>query len=53
MAVTIENEPEDWQTSDNPIIYQFSSDEAGETNFSFKVEFKMDGQVVYLSLIHI
>ena len=47
MAVTIENEPEDWQTSDNPILYQFSSDEAGQTNFSFKVELKIDGQIVY------
>ena len=53
MAVTIENEPEDWQTSDNPIIYQFSSDEAGEVNFSFKVELKMDGQVVFTDKVFV
>lgn len=53
MAVTIEDFPEDWQTSDNPIIYQFSSDEAGEVNFSFKVELKMDGQVVYTDKVFV
>jgi len=53
MAVTIENEPEDWQTSDNPIIYQFSSDEAGQPNFSFKVELKMDSVVVYTDKVFV
>jgi len=53
MAVTIENSPEDWQTSDNPIIYQFSSDDAGEVNFSFKVELKLDGQVVYTDKVFV
>jgi len=47
MAVTIEQEPAVWQTSDNPLNYVFSSDETGQPNFSFKVEIKVDLQVVY------
>lgn len=53
MAVTIENEPEEWQTSDNPIIYQFSSDMDGEPNFSFKVELKINAVVVFTDKIFV
>ena len=53
MAVTIENEPEDWQTSDNPIIYQFSSDMSGEANFSFKIELKINAVVVFTDKIFV
>ena len=47
MAVTITSEPSAWQTSDNPQNYIFSSDQTGEANFSFKVELKVDGAVIY------
>jgi hypothetical protein len=53
MAVTIENSPEDWQTSDNPIIYQFSSDMDGEPNFSFKIELKLDAVVVFTDKVFV
>ena len=51
MAVTIDNEPQPWQTSDNPLLYQFISDQAGEENFSYKIEQKVDGQIVYTDKI--
>lgn len=51
MAVTIQQEPLTWSTSDNPLLYVFSSDETGQPNFSFKVEVKIDGQVIFTDKI--
>jgi len=47
MAVTIISEPVIWDTSDNPLPYVFESDEAGQPNFSFIIDVKVDSQVVY------
>ena len=51
MAVTIESEPIAWQPSDNPLTYEFSSDQTGQPNFSFKVELKINGQTIWTDKI--
>lgn len=38
MAVTFYQQPSDYQTSDNPLIYNFGSNKTGQPNFSFIVK---------------
>lgn len=37
MAVTITQQPTDWSPSDNPLLYEFSSNQTTQPNFSFIV----------------
>lgn len=43
MAVTIESNPQAYTPSDNPIIWEFSSDQTTQSNFSYIVEVYVDG----------
>ena len=38
MAVIIEQEPQDYTTSDNPVTWVFSSDQTAQSNFYFLVD---------------
>lgn len=53
MAVTFEQEPSPWQASDNPIVYVFSSDQTAQPNFSFKLELRVDGQIVHADKVFV
>lgn len=46
MAVTIHTTPKAWATSGNPLIYEFSSNQSGQANFSFVVETLYNGSKV-------
>lgn len=43
MAVTITNSPQDWSPSDNPLMYEFSSTQTAQQNFSYVVQVYVDG----------
>ena len=45
MAITIEQEPQDFNTASNPCEFQFSSDNSTEDAFSFYVELTVNGSV--------
>ena len=46
MAVTIHTSPQDYTPSGNPLTFVFSSDQTGQTNFSYKVEIYVDAALV-------
>ena len=45
MAVTITNSPQDYTTASNPVVFEFSSTQTAQTNFSFVVELQVNGAV--------
>lgn len=51
MAVTINNTPQAFTPSDNPVWFTFSSDQTAETNFSFLVEVYINDTLVANELI--
>ena len=43
MAITINDVPQDYSASGNPIVWTFESDQTGQANFSFLVEVYVGG----------
>ena len=51
MAVTIEQQPQVYSQSGQPIITTFSSDQTGQANFSYIVEVYIGGNLVYTAKV--
>jgi len=45
MSVTITNSPQDYTTASNPVVFEFSSDETANANFSFVITLTVNGSV--------
>ena len=45
MAITITGEPQDYTTASNPVVFEFSSTQTAQENFSFIVELQVNGAV--------
>lgn len=45
MSVTIQVEPSDWNPASNPCVFEFSSTNTGQANFSMIVELTVNGSV--------
>jgi hypothetical protein len=45
MAVTITGEPQNYTTASNPVVFEFSSDETAQDNFSLIVELTVNGSI--------
>ena len=43
MAVTFTQTPQDWSPSDNPLLFEFSSNQTSNANFSYIVQTYIDG----------
>lgn len=51
MAVTIVQEPQNFSQSGQPMVFTFSSDQAGQPNFSYIVEVSIGGNLVYTAKV--
>jgi len=45
MSVTITNSPQDYTTASNPVVFEFSSDETANANFSFIITLTVNGSI--------
>ena len=45
MAITITNEPQNFTTASNPVVFEFSSTQTSQASFSFIVELTVNGSV--------
>lgn len=51
MAVTIEQEPQDYSQSGQPMVWTFSSNQTGQANFSYIVEVYIASNLVYTAKV--
>lgn len=52
MAVTINSTPNNWSPSGNPLVYEFTSNQSGNVNFSYIVETLFNGAKVAESRVY-
>jgi hypothetical protein len=45
MAISISQDPQDYDISGNPLVWVFSSDKTAQSNFSYRVELSVDGVI--------
>jgi len=51
MAVTIEQEPQDYSQSGQFMVWTFSSNQTGQANFSYILEVYIAGNLVYTAKV--